>query len=160
MTPTPALPGVAARARYRAIDLEGPGFARALRGELLRAAAYAPPEALRALEDACTECEEALLYWHERAESAPLDAVLEHLATQEKVDARDLRGLLRRACAFAREAHPGWRWPARVIGALVLAHLVARLLERCAANRRMADDDPSTQTYRKLIENRLAWMPA
>jgi hypothetical protein len=160
VTPTPALQGVAARARHRALDLEGPGFARALRGELLRAAAYAPPEALAALEEACTECEDALLYWHERAESVPLDAVLEYLAAQEIVEARDLRGLLRRARAFAREAHPGWRWPARVIGALVLAHLLGRLLERCAANRRMADDDPLTQTYRKLIENRPAWMPA
>lgn len=160
MTPTAARQGVAAHGRHRALDLEGPGFARALRGELLRAVAYAPPEALAALEEACTECEDALLYWHERAESAPLDAVLEYLATQEKVDTRDVRGLLRRTRAFAREAHPGWRWPARVIGALVLAHLVGRLLERCAANRRMADDDALTRTYRKLIESRPAWMPA
>lgn len=94
-----------------------PSFARALRAALAEAAAYAPAEALASLEDACRDCEDALLYWHERAETAPLDAVL-------------------------------------------FAHLVGTLLRRCAANRRMDDDDSLTQTYRKLIENRPAWMPA
>ena len=142
------------------LDLDGPAFARALRAELLRAAAYAPPEALAALEDACRECEDALLYWHERAETAPLDAVLEYLATQERLEMRDLRAAMRRARAFARETYPAWRWPARVIGALLLAHLVGTLLRRCASIRSMDDDDSLTQTYRKLIENRPAWMPA
>lgn len=135
-------------------------FARALRADVLQAAAYAPPEALALLEDACRECEEALLYWHERAETEPLDAVLGYLALEEELDLRGLRRAMRRARAFAREAYPGWRWPARVIGALALAHLLRTLLRRCAANRRMDDADFLTQSCRKLIENRPAWMPA
>lgn len=140
--------------------LDAPPFAHALRAQLLHAAAYAPPQALAALDRACRECEEALLYWHERAESAPLDAVLDYLATEPHLRMRDLGGAMRRARAFARDAYPAWRWPARVIGALLLARLLALLLERCAAKRRMDDDDPLTQAYRRLIENRPAWMPA
>jgi hypothetical protein len=160
VTPTASLAPAPGRAPPGALDLDAPGFARALRAGLVRAAAYAPPQALVALEEACRECEDALLYWHERAETAPLDAVLEHLATEEGLEMRELHGAMRRARDFARETYPGWRWPARVIGALLLAHLVGSLLRRCASIRRMDDDDPLTQTYRKLIENRPAWMPA
>lgn len=160
MIPNASLARVPARASPRVLELDGPAFARALRADVVQAAAYAPPELLGELEEACRECEDALLYWHERAESAPLEAVLEYLQTQMRRDKRDVRAVMRRARAFAREAYPGWRWPARVIGALVLAHLVGTLLRRCASIRRMDDDDSLTQTYRKLIENRPAWMPA
>ena len=107
------------RARFRVLDFEVSGCARALRRELRRAAAYAPREALAPLEAAYHECETALLYWtgpyvlaqdgfapwnirnlgsqlfvydwaHARAEASPLDDVLRYLTTQRALSSRPL----------------------------------------------------------------------
>ena len=101
---------------------------------------------------------------HARAVASPLDDVLHYLTverarSERPLSPRELRAAMRRAREFALEAYPAWRWPMRVVGALTLAYLLGALLRRCAANRSMDDDDPLTQTYRKLIENRSAWMP-
>jgi len=161
------------RARFRVLDFEVSGCAQALQRELERAADYAPREALAALEQAYRECEGVLLYWTgpyagaqggAAAEANPLEDVLHDWTTQRALShrplgARELRVAMRRAREFALAAYPGWRWPRRVIGAFTLAYLLGALLRRCAANRRMDDDDPLTATYRKLIETRSAWMP-
>lgn len=153
-----------ARFRVRVLDFEVSGCARSLRRSLRRAAAYAPREAIASLEGAYRECADALLYWHEGVEARPLEAVIEHLASQRERSPRplsmpELRTAMRHAREWALEAYPAWRWPERVVGALTLAYLLWALLRHCAANRRMDGDDPVTRTYRKLIENRSAWMP-
>lgn len=163
----------AARARFRVLDFEVSGCAQSLQRELERAADYAPREALAALEQAYRECEGVLLYWTgpyagahggAAAEANPLEDVLHEWTTQRALSqrplgARELRVAMRRAREFALAAYPGWRWPRRVVGAFTLAYLLGALLRRCAADRRMDDDDPLTATYRKLIETRSAWMP-
>lgn len=163
----------AARARFRVLDFEVSGCAQSLQRELERAADYAPREALAALEQAYRECEGVLLYWTgpyagtqggAAAETNPLEDVLHEWTTQRALSqrplgARELRVAMRRAREFALAAYPGWRWPRRVVGAFTLAYLLGALLRRCAADRRMDDDDPLTATYRKLIETRSAWMP-
>jgi hypothetical protein len=160
-------------ARYRVLDFEVSGCAQSLQRELEDAAAYAAPEALAPLEQAYCECEAVLLYWtgpYVRSrggaplEANPLEDVLQELTTQRvltrrPLGARELRVAMRRAREFALAAYPSWRWPPRVVGALTLVHLLGELLRRCAAIRRMDDDDPATATYRKLIEIRPAWMP-
>jgi hypothetical protein len=167
-------------ARYRVLDFEVSGCAQSLQRELEAASAYALLEALAPLEKAYCECEAVLLYWtgpYVRSqdgaplEANPLEDVLHELTTRRVVTsaqgalarrplgARELRVAMRRAREFALEAYPNWRWPPRVVGALTLAHLLGALLRRCAAIRRMDDDDPATATYRKLIEIRSAWMP-
>lgn len=168
-----SLAGSAARARFRVLDFEVSGCAQSLQRELERAADYAPREALAALEQAYRECEGVLLYWTgpyagahggAAAEANPLEDVLHEWTTQRALSqrplgARELRVAMRRAREFALAAYPGWRWPRRVVGAFTLAYLLGALLRRCAADRRMDDDDPLTATYRKLIETRSAWMP-
>jgi hypothetical protein len=155
-------------ARYRVLDFEVSGCAQSLQRELEDAAAYAAPEALAPLEKTYRECEAVLLYWtgpYVRSqggaplEANPLEEVLHELTARRPLGARELRVAMRRARAFALEAYPNWRWPPRVVGALTLVHLLGALLRRCAAIRRMDDDDPATATYRKLIEIRSAWMP-
>jgi hypothetical protein len=125
------------------------------------------PQDFRAagFEEAWRDCQEALLYWHEGADPRPLEAVLEFLAADRRpaerpLSARELRAVVRRARAFAEAAYPAWRWPERVVGAIALAWLARRLAARRSADRRMGEDDPLARSYRKLIENRSAWMPA
>lgn len=168
-----SLAGSPGRARFRVLDFEVSGCAQTLQRELERAAAYAPPEALAALEEAYRECEAVLLYWtgpyvgaqgSASPEANPLEDVLRDLTRQRALSrrplgARELRVAMRRAREFALAAYPGWRWPRSVVGALTLVYLLGSLLRQCAANRRMDDDDPLTATYRKLIETRSAWMP-
>jgi hypothetical protein len=161
------------RARFRVLDFEVSGCARALQRELERAADYAPRDALAALEEAYRECEDVLLYWTgpyvgahggASAEANPLEGVLHEHTTQRVLSSRplgerELRVAMRRAREFALEAYPGWRWPRRVVGALTLVYLLGALLRHCASIRSMDGDDPLTATYRKLITSRSAWMP-
>ena len=74
------------RARFRVLDFEVSGCAQTLQRELERAAAYAPREALAALEDAYRECEAVvgaltLVYL--------LGSLLRHCAANRRMDDDD-----------------------------------------------------------------------
>jgi hypothetical protein len=94
-----------------------------------------------------------------RAEASPLDDVLHYLMVQRAlrqrpVGVRFLRGVMRRAHDFARQAYPEWTWRPHVIGALTLVYLLGAVVHHARES-----GSCESSAYWRLLEARSAWMP-
>jgi hypothetical protein len=94
-----------------------------------------------------------------RAEASPLDDVLHYLMVQRAlrhrpVGVRFLRGVMRRAHDFARQAYPEWTWRPHVIGALTLVYLLGAVVHHARES-----GSCESSAYWRLLETRNAWMP-
>jgi hypothetical protein len=121
------------RARFRALDFDACGTGQWIQDSLAQARDFAPPQAMRTLEEAYHDCETALLYWtgpyvlsqgdfapwnirnlgsqlfvtdwgQAHAEASPLDDVLHYLMIQRALHARPVTvPVLRRAMRCAAD---------------------------------------------------------